>query len=42
MPKKIKAPEPIDVHIGKRIAAARKVMGLSQEKCADAACVTYQ
>ena len=37
-----KAPNPIDVHVGRRIRERRRQLGLSQEKLADALGLTFQ
>ena len=37
-----KQPNPIDVHVGKRIRLKRKMDGLSQEKMADRLGITFQ
>ena len=37
-----KAPNPIDVHVGGRIRARRRHLGLSQERLADALGLTFQ
>ena len=35
-------PDPIDVHVGKRLKQRRTLIGLSQEKLADALGITFQ
>ena len=35
-------PDPVDVHVGSRIRERRRVLGLSQEKLADALGLTFQ
>ncbi|WP_159953181.1 helix-turn-helix transcriptional regulator [Rhizobium sp. 18065] len=42
MPTNKKKPNPTDVHIGARIKLRRHVVGLSQEKLADALGITFQ
>ena len=42
MPDERAPPNPIDVHVGERVAAYRKVAGLSQEALGDAIGVTFQ
>lgn len=37
-----KTPNPIDVHVGKRVRTRRMLIGLSQEKLGDALGVTFQ
>ena len=37
-----RAPNPIDVHVGQRIRARRKALGVSQEKLADELGLTFQ
>ncbi len=38
----IKKPDPIDQHVGSRVKMRRLVLGISQEKLADAVGVTFQ
>lgn len=40
MPKK--QPNPVDLHVGNRVRARRRTLGLSQEKLAEAVGVTFQ
>lgn len=42
MPDERAPPNPIDVHVGERVAAYRKVAGLSQEALGNAIGVTFQ
>ena len=37
-----KAPNPVDKHVGGRVRMARKMLGMSQEKLADALGLTFQ
>ena len=35
-------PDPIDIHVGKRLKLRRSLLGLSQEKLADSVALTFQ
>lgn len=37
-----RAPQAVDIHVGKRIRARRKLLGISQEALADALGLTFQ
>jgi transcriptional regulator with XRE-family HTH domain len=39
---KLEGPDPIDVHVGSRVRLRRNMLGLSQEKLADAIGLTFQ
>src|SRR5580692_2630680 len=39
---KLDGPDPIDVHVGSRVRLRRNMLGLSQEKLADAIGLTFQ
>jgi DNA-binding XRE family transcriptional regulator len=41
MPKR-KPPNPIDIHVGSRLRLRRMMLGMSQEKLADAFGITFQ
>ena len=38
----IKSPDPIDIHVGQRVRARRKMLGLSQTQLGKELCVTFQ
>jgi transcriptional regulator with XRE-family HTH domain len=42
MPKKVRAPDPTDVHVGSRLRARRQQLGMSQSKLAESLGVSFQ
>jgi transcriptional regulator with XRE-family HTH domain len=42
MPKKVRAPDPTDVHVGGRVRTRRQMLGMSQSKLAEALGVSFQ
>ncbi len=42
MPRSSSAPNPIDVHVGRRLRARRELLGMSQEKLGQAVGLTFQ
>ena len=40
--KKKGGPDPVDIHVGERLRARRMLLGISQEKLADAVGITFQ
>jgi transcriptional regulator with XRE-family HTH domain len=38
----VKKPDPIDIHVGKRLRTLRKILGISQEKLAEQVNLTFQ
>jgi transcriptional regulator with XRE-family HTH domain len=42
MPKKVRAPDPTDVHVGSRVRTRRQMLGMSQSKLAEALGVSFQ
>jgi transcriptional regulator with XRE-family HTH domain len=42
MPRKVRSPDPIDIHVGSRVRARRQKLGMSQSKLAQALGVSFQ